>query len=143
MVLMRGVAAAAALGRAGLGARNALNLILDYGAYASVGAIQGLDLMLPPAVARGETGRARRAMRGAWWITVSGAIAFALLVTVLLATGTWVEHSGWGWKAPALMLAAVALQLAILYHVAALKAHGAFPFISVGLSLQAILGAGV
>ncbi|TMQ72677.1 MAG: hypothetical protein E6K80_02130 [Candidatus Eisenbacteria bacterium] len=143
MVLMRGVAAAAALGPAGLGAWNALNLILDYGAYASVGAIQGLDLMLPPAVARGETERARRAMRGAWWITVSGAIAFALLVTALLATGTWVEHSGWGWKAPALMLAAVALQLAILYHVAALKAHGAFPFISVGLSLQAILGAGV
>ena len=52
VLLVRAAASAAALGPAGFGAWNALNLILDYGWYAPLGALQGLDLGLPPAVAR-------------------------------------------------------------------------------------------
>ena len=136
ILLARGVAAAAALGPAGFGAWNALNLILDYGAYASLGAIQGLDLVLPAAAARGETESARRAMRGAWWITLAGALTFAAGVVFLLANGQWVVSSGWGWGAPALMLLAAILQLAILYHAATLRAHGDFSNTSAGLALQ-------
>ena len=48
------VLAVVALGPAGFGAWNALNLILDYGGYASGGALQGLDLHLPAPTARGR-----------------------------------------------------------------------------------------
>ena len=143
ILLARGVAAAAALGPAGFGAWNALNLILDYGAYASLGAIQGLDLVLPAAAARGETESARRAMRGGWWITLAGALAFAAGVVFVLANGQWVASSGWGWGAPALMLLAAILQLAILYHAATLRAHGDFSNTSAGLALQALVGGGI
>lgn len=143
MVLARGVAAAAALGPAGFGAWNALNLILDYGAYASLGAIQGLDLMLPAAAARGETESGRRAMRAAWWITLAGAAAFSLGVVIVLANGRWISTTGWGWSPPLWMLLAAVVQLAILYHAASLRAHGDFSITSVGLALQALVGGGL
>jgi len=54
-LLVRGVVAAAVLGPRGYGGWNALNLILDYGSYATCGALQG-----PPW---SRAGRARR--RGA------------------------------------------------------------------------------
>jgi len=143
MVLARGVAAAAALGPAGFGAWNALNLILDYGAYASLGAVQGLDLALPPAAARGETEAARRAMRGAWWITLAGALAFTVGVLLVLSRGRWIATTGWGWGPTVWMLVAAAVQLAILYHAATLRAHGDFSTVSVGLALQAMVGGGL
>src|SRR5262249_47388045 len=138
VVLGRGLAAAAALGPSGLGGWNALNLILDYGAYASWGAFQGLDLALPAEVQRGEREAARRDMRGAWSIALAGALLFTLAVAALLASGHWIATSGWGWRAPALMLVAAVLQLTILYHVSVLKAHGDFGRVSVGLSWLAI-----
>lgn len=143
VLLVRGVAAAVALGPAGFGAWNALNLILDYGAYAAVGALQGLDLTLPAAAARGETEAARRAMAGGWWITLAGATVFSIVVGMLLADGRWVSTTGWGWGAPALMLVASVFQLAILYHAATLRAHGDFTNTSVGLALQALVGGGL
>ena len=143
ILLARGLASAAALGPAGFGAWNALNLILDYGAYASLGAIQGLDLNLPARAARGEVERARRAMRGAWSIILAGGAAFTLAVAAVLATGTWVSAGDWGPGAPALMLVAAFVQLGILYHAAVLRAHGDFRAVSVGLALQAVVGGGI
>jgi O-antigen/teichoic acid export membrane protein len=141
--LVRGLVAAAVLGPVGFGAWNALSLILDYGSYASLGAIQGLDLVLPAAALRGETGPARTAMRGAWWVTLVGGVLFAIAVAVHLASGTWLSLSRWGWGAPALMLAAAFVQLAIQYHVSSLRASREFEVVSIGLSLQAIVGGGL
>src|SRR5437762_11870862 len=76
MVLARGWAAAVALGPGGFGVWNALNLIFDYGSYATAGALQGLDLRLPPAVAEGDAPRARKLMAGAWSIVLSGGALF-------------------------------------------------------------------
>src|SRR5262249_3813719 len=140
MLLARGLAAAAALGPAGFGAWNALNLILDYGGYASVGALQGLDLAFPARVSRPEAEPARRAMGGAWSVTLAGALVFALAIAGFLATGSWTARSGWGWQAPVLMLAAAFLQLAIQYHTSVLRAHGDFAPVSFGLGLQAVVG---
>src|SRR2546426_769750 len=63
-LLVRGLAAAAVLGPHGYGGWNALNLIFDYGAYSPGGALHGLDLELPPAVAQGDGARQRRLMAG-------------------------------------------------------------------------------
>ncbi len=143
VLLARGLVAAAALGPGGFGAWNALTLILDYGAYASLGTIYGLDLRLPPAVARGDAERARRAMRGAWWISLAGGAAFAALVIAYLAAGSWLTLTGWGWGPPLLMLGAALVQLAIHYHAAVLRAHGDFPPVSAALTLQAVVGGGI
>jgi O-antigen/teichoic acid export membrane protein len=143
LLLARGVASAAALGPTGFGGWNALNLILDYGAYASLGAIQGLDLRLPAAASRGDVQRARRVQQGAWLATLIGGALFAVAVSLQLASGTWLESSGWGWGAPLLMLAATFLQLGILYHAASLRAFGDFGAVSSGLALQALVGGGI
>jgi O-antigen/teichoic acid export membrane protein len=142
-VLLRGVVAAAALGPLGFGAWNALNLLLDYGSYASAGALQGLDLDLPAAVARDDRARARRAMAGAWSVALAGGTLFALATVVYLATGTRRIAWGWGWGPPLLMLGVVALHLAIQYHVSALRAHGEFQRVSAALAAQAVLGGGL
>ena len=142
-VLLRGVVAAAALGPHGYGSWNAINLLLDYGAYASGGALQGLELELPHAAALGERERAHRLMAGAWAVVLSGATLFVLAVAAYLATGSHAIADPWGWGAPALMLVAVVLQLAIQYHVGALRAHGEFQRVSAALATQAVLGGGL
>lgn len=142
-VLLRGVAAAAALGPGGYGAWNALNLLLDYGSYASCGALQGLDLELPPAAARGDRVRAARLMAGAWTVVVLGTVLFAVAVAVYLAGGERRIAATWGAGAAVLALGAALLQLAIQYHVGALRAHGEFQRVSAALAVQAVLGGGL
>ncbi|HKQ57682.1 MAG TPA: hypothetical protein VJY35_07420, partial [Candidatus Eisenbacteria bacterium] len=142
-VLLRGVVAAAALGPLGYGAWNALNLLLDYGTYTSAGALQGMDLELPPAAERGDRARGARLMAGAWSVVIAGATLFTLSVGVYLASGHHRIADPWGWGAPALMLVAVVLQLAIQYHTGALRAHGDFQRVSAALATQAVLGGGL
>jgi O-antigen/teichoic acid export membrane protein len=142
-VLVRGVVAAAALGPLGFGAWNALNLLLDYGSYASCGALQGLDLDLPSSVARADRARASRLMAGAWAVMVLGTLLFALFVAAYLATGTRRIAVHWGWGAAALMLGVAFLQLVIQYHASSLRAHGEFRRVSEALAAQAVLGGGL
>lgn len=142
-LLARGVVAASSLGPLGYGSWNALNLLLDYGAYASCGALSGLDLRLPPAAARGDRAEARRLMIGAWSVVALGAALFVLGTLVYLASGQRRIESPWGWGAPVLMLLAAVLQLAIQYHAGALRAHGEFQTASQALAAQAVLGGGL
>jgi O-antigen/teichoic acid export membrane protein len=142
-VLLRGVAAAAALGPVGYGAWNALNLLLDYGSYAACGAFQGLDLRLPPAAARGDAGEAARRMAGAWRVATLGGLAVAIATLLALASGATSLLGPWGWGPPLLMLVAVWFQLAIQYHTSALRAHGEFRAVSEALGAQAVLGGGL
>lgn len=143
MLLARGVLAAAALGPAGFGQWNALNLILDYGSYAPGGALQGLDLRLPAPTARGDAGEARRLLAGAWSMVLAGGTLFALLLVAALASGRPVLLRGLGWSAPLLMLAAALLQLALQYHGSALRARGRFGAVSGSAAAQALLGGGL
>ncbi len=142
-LLLRGLVAAAALGPLGYGAWNALNLLLDYGTYASAGALQGLDLELPPAAARADRARARRVMAGAWAVVLLGGGLFALATVVYLATGYRRMAMPWGWGPPMLMLVAALLQLAIQYHSGALRAQGEFQNVSAAQGTQAVLGGGL
>ncbi|NOT33283.1 MAG: oligosaccharide flippase family protein, partial [Candidatus Eisenbacteria bacterium] len=142
VLLARGLAAAAALGPVGAGAWNALSLILDYGGYASAGALQGLELELPGAVTR-DPAAARRAMRGAWAIVVAGALAFGVGIALWLASGARALESTWGAGAPALMLIAAWLQLVVGYLQTSLKAQGDFARVSFSTALQALVGGGL
>jgi O-antigen/teichoic acid export membrane protein len=143
MLLLRGLASAAALGPAGYGGWNALNLVLDYGSYASCGALQGLDLKLPATEQIGDAVRARRLLAGAWSIVVAGALLFGLALAVYLATGARAIAQGHGWGAPALMLLAAWLQLALQYQAATLRAQHRFDVLSRAQTLQALLGGGL
>ncbi len=143
MLLARGVLAAVALGPAGFGQWNALNLILDYGGYASGGALQGLDLRLPAPTARGDAGEARRLLAGAWSMVLAGGTLFALLLVAALASGRPTLLRGLGWSAPLLMLAAALLQLVLQYHGSALRARGRFGAVSGSAAAQALLGGGL
>src|SRR4030095_13538209 len=87
VLLVRGVVAAVALGPHGYGGWNALNLILEYGAYASCGALDGLELRLPGAVGHGDRERAIRMMRGAWSIILIGGTLFAVGLVVYILSG--------------------------------------------------------
>lgn len=143
VLLARGVLAAVALGPAGFGHWNALNLILDYGGYASGGALQGLDLRLPAPTARGDTAEARRLLAAAWSMVVAGGALFALLLVAGLAGGRLAPLRGLGWGAPLLMLAAALLQLVLQYHGSALRARGRFSAVSGSAAAQALLGGGL
>jgi O-antigen/teichoic acid export membrane protein len=143
VLLGRGVLAARVLGPAGFGAWNALNLILDYGAYASCGVLQGLDLTLPTPTARGDAPAARRLMADAWSAVVGGGVLFALLVVVVRTSGHPVLLNGLGWDPPLLMLGAALLQLVIQYHGSALRARGRFGPVSGAAAAQAVLGGGL
>jgi O-antigen/teichoic acid export membrane protein len=139
-VLVRGLVSAAVLGPAGLGGWNALSLLLDYGSWASGGALLGLDRELPAAVANHDRVRAARQMAGAWTITLLGGALFTLGTQVYLATGAHRIEGTWGRGAPDLMLVAVVLQLVIQYHASALRAQAEFQRVSAALATQAVLG---
>ncbi len=141
MMLARGWGAAIALGPAGYGTLNALNLILDYGSYAGFGALEGLDLRLPGAVGSGDRATARRLMAAAWAIIVAGGVAFAGVVALMLAAAPRPDLIPDPRLALAMLLA-VMLQLAFKYLAASLRAHGRFGAVSAGQSTQAVLGAG-
>jgi O-antigen/teichoic acid export membrane protein len=139
-MLARGWAAAAALGPHGYGLWNTLNLVFDYGSYASIGAIQGLDLELPAASR--NPARAQSLMRGAWSVVAVGAMAFSIAVVVMLALRpTAIELPAPGLVG--LMLLAALLQLAFQYHAAALRAMGRVPSVSAAQAVQAVVGAGL
>jgi O-antigen/teichoic acid export membrane protein len=143
VLLARGVLAAVALGPAGFGQWNALNLILDYGSYAPGGALQGLDLRLPAPTARGDAAEARRLLAGAWSMVLAGGMLFALLLVAALASGRPRLLHGLGWSAPLLMLAAALLQLVLQYYGSALRARGRFGAVSGSGAAQALLGGGL
>jgi len=143
VVLVRGVLAASALGPLGFGGWNALNLILDYGFFAPAGALQGLDLRLPAAVAREDAELAKREMAGAWAVTLVGALGFSLLVLLLPGSGARALTAAFGRGAAILMLVAALLQLAFLYFASVLRAHARFGAVSRGQSLQALIGGGL
>ena len=143
-LLARGVVAAAALGPLGYGGWNALNLILDYGSYATCGALQGLDLELPAAVSgappAGGPDQARRLLAGAWGIVAMGGLLFSLIVLAALASGRPRGARTLGLLPPLLMLAAALLQLAIQYHVSDLKARAEFGTVSRAAASQVLIG---
>ncbi len=143
VVLARGLAAAVALGPHGYGGWNALNLIFDYGSYASLGALQGLDLKLPGAVAGGDAARARGLMAGAWALVVLGGAAFAALLVIYLVSGGNAFSAWPGLRLPLLMLGAALLQLAFQYLAGALRAHERFRAVGAGQAVQAIVGCGL
>jgi len=143
VLLARGVVSAVALGPAGFGAWNALNLILDYGTFASAGVLQGLDLRLPAPTVRGQAREARRLLAGAWSVVLAGGGLFALLVVGTLATGHPALLRGLGWGPPLLMLGAALLQLVIQYQGSALRARGRFGAVSGSAAVQALLGGGL
>jgi len=140
VLLARGVVAMVVLRPAGFGSWNALGLVLDYGGYATAGVLQGLDLRLPPAVARGDAGRARREMAGAWSVVLLGGLLFAVVLGVYLATGARALSRPWGIAAPALLGVAALLTLAIQYLASVLKARGQFRAASLGQSAQVVVG---
>lgn len=141
ILLVRGVVAAAALGPLGYGGWNAINLVLDYGAYASAGVLQGLDVRLPAAA--GDRERSRALLSGAWSIVWWGGMAFAIALVVYLATGERAVESTWGSAAPLLMGAAALLQLAIQFYGSTLKARGRFGPVSAALGVQFVVGGGL
>ena len=96
VLLLRGVVAAAVLGPRGAGGWNALNLVLDYGAYASLGAVDGLELTLPGAVGHGDRVRAERLMRGAWAVVLLGGALLAASLAIYLVTGFRAIEAAWG-----------------------------------------------
>ncbi|HVP14917.1 MAG TPA: hypothetical protein VMS88_05200, partial [Terriglobales bacterium] len=142
VLLVRGVVSAAALGPVGFGSWNALNLILDYGSYASAGALQGLDLTLPASTARGDHAESRRLLAAAWGVVLAGGTLFALLVIAAVATGRPVILRPLGWQAPLLMLVAAVLQLAIQYLGSALRARGRFDLVGGSTAVQVFVGGG-
>jgi len=143
VVLARGLLAAAALGPAGFGGWNAINLVLDYGGYAPCGAVQGLDLRLPAPTARGEADAAVRLLAGAWSVIAAGGLLFSLAVLLALGAGHPVLLRDLGWPAALLALAVVLLQLALTYHGSALRARGLFTVLSATSAVQALVGGGL
>ncbi|HEY6865866.1 MAG TPA: hypothetical protein VI792_01340, partial [Candidatus Eisenbacteria bacterium] len=147
VLLVRGVVAAAALGPRGYGGWNALNLILDYGSYATLGALNGLDLELPAAVA-GVVGPrdpepARRLLAGAWSVVVLGGVLLSAVVVGAVASGQPAISRAVGTWPPLLMLAAALIQLAIQYQASALRARGDFVAVSGATAAQVVVGGGL
>jgi O-antigen/teichoic acid export membrane protein len=143
MLLVRGLVSASALGPAGYGGWNALNLILDYGTYASLGALQGLDLRLPAASLEADPSRAQRLVRGTWSVMWIGWLAFAVILGASLVFSPHAFAGDLGPWAPMSMLLLALLQLAIQLYVSVLKARGRFGPASAAQAAQFVVGAGI
>jgi O-antigen/teichoic acid export membrane protein len=140
VLLARGVIAAAALGPRGYGHWNALHLVFDYGPFATAGAVQGLDLAMPGASARGDRALEVRLMRGAWTAAIAGSALFGAVLAVHLATGRRAIAAGWGPGAVVLMMVAACFQIALQVQAAALRARGRFDAVSLATGVQALAG---
>ena len=140
LLVLRGVLAARWLGPLAYGAWNALQLVMEYGAFSPLGTQQGLDQTVPPRIVEGDARALERLKRAG---------LFNVLVLSLLFAGgalTWMVRSDskllqfWGPAGAGLALLCMVLVNLAFYHATLLRSHGNITAVSTWYFVQALLG---
>jgi O-antigen/teichoic acid export membrane protein len=144
MVLMlRGLIAARLLGPLPFGAWNAIQIMMDYGSFATIGTQQGLDQMVPARMVSGDHASRQRLKRAALFniVVLTGLFAFGCLA--------WASYGesrilgAWGLRGVGLALACVASVNLAYYLISILRSHDDFQVVSGWFMFQSVVGAGI
>lgn len=141
VMMARGIIAARLLGPQAYGAWNALQIMMDYGAFASSGTLQGLDQMVPARLVAGDVEGTRRLKQSA--------LANILFATALFSIGCvlWASKRSsrildeWGLAGILLALGCVWCSNAAAYKLSILRSHDRMGSVSRWFMVQSILGA--
>lgn len=140
VMMVRGILAARLLGPQAYGAWNALQIMMDYGAFASSGTLQGLDQMVPSRLVAQDSEGANRIKRAA--------LANILFATALFSAGCvlWASKRSsrildeWGIVGILVALGCVWCINAAAYKLSILRSHERMNSVSRWFVVQSIIG---
>jgi O-antigen/teichoic acid export membrane protein len=140
LLLVRGVVSAKLLVPFDYGAWNVIQLLMDYGLFASLGTHQGLDQAVPARIVEGDAARLDRLKRaGLFNIVALTGLFCAVCLTYLVATPNRIVGA-WGYGGVLVALACVALTNLAFYHSSLLRSHGNIGAVSTWYFLQGLIG---
>lgn len=140
-IIARTVLAARLLGPSVFGIWNALQLLMDYGALAPLGTVQGLDQMVPRRIVdQNPPALARVARAGITSILLLSLLfASGCLAFFLRSTGNLMTY--WGAWGLVLAMSVMVLSNWAGYHTTMLRSHGNIGAVSLWFFLQGMIGA--
>ncbi len=140
-LMMRGLIAARLLGPQAFGAWNALQIMLDYGSFASAGTQQGLDQMVPARLVAQDDEGARRLKRAAIANILTLTLLFAAACLFWVTTGSSRVLDAWGVVGVALALVCVLCVNIAYYLLSILRSHDRMNSVSQWFMIQSLIGA--
>lgn len=140
LLMIRTVVAARLLGAFPIGAWNALQLVMDYGAFSTLGTQQGLDQAVPPRMVEGDPAALDRMKRAGLFNVLVLNLVFAggALAWMLSRDNKLLDF--WGPLGAALGLACIVLVNLSFYHGTLLRSHGNIGAVSTWYFLQGAIG---
>lgn len=138
--MLRTFIAARLLDPTGLGAWNALQLMMDYGALAPFGTQQGLDQLVPARLAGSDPEAAKRLKRAALVNILVLTLLFSAAVLAWASAGSSRMRVQWGLGGLAMALVCVLLVNLANVGTSTLRSHGDFAAISHWFVLQGLIG---
>lgn len=140
-LMLRGLIAARLLGPQSFGAWNAIQILIDYGSFASAGTQQGLDQMVPARLVTGDSEGARRVKRAALANIVTLTLLFAVGCLLWATTGSSRVVDAWGVPGVLIALGCVAAINVAYYLISILRSHDRMDAVSQWYMLQSVIGA--
>lgn len=140
-LMLRGLIAARLLGPQAFGAWNALQIMLDYGSFASAGTQQGLDQMVPARLVARDEAATRRLKQAALANILVLTLLFAAACLVWATAGSSRVLDAWGVWGVALGLACVLCVNLAYYMLSILRSHDRMSSVSQWFMVQSLIGA--
>ncbi len=140
-LMLRGLIAARLLGPQAFGAWNALQIMLDYGSFATAGTQQGLDQMVPARIVSGDTEGSLRLKRAALANILTLTLLFATACLFWVTSGSSRVLDAWGVTGVALGLVCVLSVNVAYYLLSILRSHDRMHSVSQWFMVQSLVGA--
>lgn len=140
-LMLRGLISARLLGPEAFGAWNALQILMDYGSFASAGTQQGLDQMVPSRLVAGDTEGAGRVKRAALANIVTLTLLFAIGCLLWVTTRSSRVLQAWGVAGILIALGCVVAVNIAYYLLSILRSHDRMDAVSQWYMLQSVVGA--
>jgi len=141
LLMLRGIVAARLLGPMSYGAWNALQLIMDYGAFSTLGTQQGLDQAVPARIVEANAANLERLKRAGLFNIVLMSVLFAGGSLLFLVARDSKILGFWGVGGAALALTCVVLTNISNFHTTLLRSHGDIGAVSLWFLIQGAIGA--
>jgi O-antigen/teichoic acid export membrane protein len=143
MSMARSFVAAKMLDPMSFGAWNALQLMLDYGLLAPLGAQQGLDQLLPARLVEGDPERTSRLKRAALFNILTLTLLFSTLGLAWASVGSSRMRANWHLSGLGLAFLCVMIVNLSNMGTSILRSYGDIGALSKWLVIQGLVGAGL
>ena len=141
LLMARGIVAARLLGPMPYGAWNALQLMMDYGAFSTLGTQQGLDQAVPARIVDADAAQLERLKQAGLFniILMSALFAGGCLLFLVVRPSRIIGY--WGVGGAVLALTCVVLTNVANFHTTLLRSHGDIAAVSLWFLIQGAIGA--